>query len=362
MHIVSIVGARPNFVKIAPISWQIEKREGVRHTLVHSGQHYDADLSNSFFQHLSIKQPDINLNVGSGAHGAQTGRIMIELEPVLAELRPDWALVVGDVNSTAAASIVAKKLNLKLAHVEAGLRSFDREMPEEINRLVTDAISDLLLITEGSADENLRREGVPAEKVVFTGNVMIDSLVKVLPAARELAMWDSLGFEGGDYLLVTLHRPSNVDTREQLTGLTDVLAGLSDRLPVVFPVHPRTRNRLEQFGVRDYYAGRAGLHLHEPFSYLQFLSLMSRAKGLITDSGGVQEETTYLGVPCITLRPNTERPVTITTGTNELIEPAPGPLREAALRLLDGNWKSGQVPPLWDGHAAERIVDALLIR
>lgn len=295
MHVVSVVGARPNFVKIAPIAWEFQARQDIQHTLIHTGQHYDVSMSDAFFKLLSIPAPDINLNVGSSSHGVQTGRIMAEIEPKLADLRPDWVVVLGDVNSTAAASLVATKLGLRVAHVEAGLRSFDRGMPEEINRIVTDAISDLLLITEPSGLENLRREGVDDARIEYTGNVMIDSLVKVLPAAREMAKWQQIGFDAGDYVLVTLHRPTNVDTPDQLGDLMASLAGVAERCPVVFAVHPRTRSRLEQFGLLDNYEKQDGLHLFSPFNYLEFLSLMSAAKGLITDSGGVQEETTYLG-------------------------------------------------------------------
>jgi len=359
MHIVSIVGARPNFVKIAPIARAAGQREGVHHTIIHTGQHYDAAMSASFFEVLDIPDPDINLEIGSGSHGVQTGKVMIALEPVLQELKPDWLLTVGDVNSTAAAALVAVKLGIRTAHVEAGLRSRDRAMPEEINRIVTDSISDALFVTEQAGLDNLMAEGVSDEKVHFTGNVMIDSLIYALPKAREKEAWGEIGVEKGEYVLVTLHRPSNVDQRDSLAGLVDALKQIAGRSPVVFPVHPRTRASLERFGLWEDLASAPGMHISEPLDYLTFLSLVSGSKALLTDSGGIQEETTYLGIPCVTLRPNTERPSTIDLGTNELVTPERDAVLEAFNRIATGAWKKGEVPPLWDGHAAERIVEIL---
>lgn len=360
MKIVSIVGARPNFVKIAPISWALRRREHVDHRIIHTGQHFDTSLSSSFFDTLDIPEPNLNLDVGSSSHGVQTGTIMCKLEPVLNEIRPDWVVVVGDVNSTVAATLVASKLGLRTAHVEAGLRSFDRTMPEEINRLVTDSISDLLFVTEQAALDNLSREGVPDEKVHFVGNVMIDTLIKILPKAREVAAWSEYGVDPGKYLVVTLHRPSNVDSYDSLKGLMDALVKISHDSPLIFPMHPRTRNKLKEFGILEDVQSHRGLIIAEPVDYLSFLSLVTGATGVITDSGGIQEETTYLGIPCITLRPNTERPVTIELGTNELIEPTGRSLMEAFNRLSAGTWKKGVIPKFWDGRTAERIADVLL--
>lgn len=359
MHIVSIVGARPNFVKIAPIARACRAVEGVQHTLIHTGQHYDRAMSDSFFEVLGIPDADVNLNVGSGSHGVQTGKVMIAIEPVLQELRPDWVVTVGDVNSTAAAALVAVKLGLKTVHVEAGLRSFDRTMPEEINRLVTDAISDALFVTEQSAIDNLKQEGVSDEIVHFTGNVMIDSLVHALPKVNTTKAWEGFGLEKGSYVLVTLHRPSNVDNRESLAGLVRALVEIGQKTPVLFPAHPRTRARLNEFGLLETLLAGDGVQLTEPQDYQSFLSLVTGAKALLTDSGGIQEETTYLGIPCMTLRPNTERPSTIDLGTNELVRPEYAPVMEAFERIAAGNWKEGTIPPLWDGQAAERIVRIL---
>ncbi len=360
MHILSIVGARPNFPKIAPLAWEIASREGICHTIVHTGQHYDRTLSDGFFDVLSIPEPDLNLGIGSATHGVQTGKIMIALEPIMQEMRPDWVVTVGDVNSTAAASLVAVKLGIKTAHVEAGLRSRDRGMPEEINRMVTDAISDLLFTTEEAGTTNLLNEGVPQEKVIFAGNIMIDSLVHVLPKAREAAKWQAFDVEPGQYILTTLHRPSNVDTKESLEGLIRALKEISRTNKVIFPVHPRTRKNLETFGLLNALSNEPGMILTDPLDYLTFLSLVTKAKALLTDSGGIQEETTYLQIPCMTLRPNTERPSTITLGTNELVRPEYSPVMEAFGRLEAGEWKKGKVPPLWDGKTAGRVLDGLI--
>ncbi|MBT7311543.1 UDP-N-acetylglucosamine 2-epimerase (non-hydrolyzing) [bacterium] len=359
MHILSVVGARPNFMKIAPIAWEAARRDNIKHTIVHTGQHYDQAMSHSFFDILNIPKPDVNLGIGSASHGVQTGKIMQEFEPIIKELNPDWLIVVGDVNSTIAASLVAIKMGIKTAHVEAGLRSCDRTMPEEINRLATDAISDLLLVTEQSGLDNLKNEGVPDSKVVFTGNVMIDTLVHNLTAAKKVNAAAKFGLTSGEYILVTMHRPGNVDDPEKLEELTQTLIDIASQCPVFFPVHPRTRNRLEDIGLWDKLSSADGMHIDTPQDYLTFISLANTAKAVLTDSGGIQEETTYMGVPCLTMRPNTERPSTIDLGTNELIQPNRKEILEATSRLLSGNWKKGTVPPLWDGNAASRVLDAL---
>lgn len=359
MHIVSIVGARPNFIKIAALERVIVKRPDIKYTLIHTGQHYDDKLSDSFFNVLNIRKPDFNLGIGSAPHGVQTGRIMIELEPLLNELRPHWVLTVGDVNSTAAAALVAVKLGLKTAHIEAGLRSFDRTMPEEINRLVTDSISDLLFVTEQSGLDNLLREGVPLDKIKFVGNVMIDTLINLLPLVEMEKFWEKLNLEPYKYITVTLHRPSNVDNPEMLEELMNSLIEIADKYPVVFPVHPRTRNNFVNFGLAERLSHFPNLLLTEPLNYISFLSLVSNSLALMTDSGGIQEETTYLGVPCLTLRDNTERPVTVDIGTNTIAHPCRESIINAFDSLTAGKWKKGSIPPLWDGKAADRILNIL---
>lgn len=350
MKIAHIVGARPNFMKVAPVMNALGQRENIIQTLIHTGQHYDVNMSDVFFQQLGIPDPDVNLAVGSGTHAAQTAEIMLRLEPVIAELRPDVVLVYGDVNSTAATALVCAKLGIRIGHVEAGLRSFDRSMPEEINRLVTDQLADLLFTPSEDGDANLRREGIPGEKIFRVGNVMIDSLLRLLPLARETFT------EGvpARYALVTLHRPANVDDSVRLKGILESLLHVNDDLAVVFPAHPRTRKRIADFGLS---AGR--LLLLEPLPYVEFLGLQSRATVVITDSGGIQEETTYLGIPCLTMRENTERPITVSVGTNILVGSDPEKLHAEFTRVLDGKAKRGSVPSLWDGHAGERIADIL---
>jgi len=360
MHIVSVVGARPNFVKIAPIARTIAKKEGIKHTIIHTGQHYDETMSAAFFQTLEIPEPSLNLNVGPGSHGDQTGRIMMKIEPVLQEIQPDWVITVGDVNSTVAASLVSVKLGIKTAHVEAGLRSFDRTMPEEINRLVTDTISDALFVTEQSGLDNLCKEGIPQEKTYFVGNVMIDSLVYLLPQLKQAQSWKEFGLKKGQYILVTLHRPTNVDLEEPLSQLVKALQKLSMSLPVLFPVHPRTRKQLENFGLWSCLMEESNIVSVKPLDYFRFLSLVLGAKLLLTDSGGIQEETTYLGIPCLTLRPNTERPVTLDLGTNQLVKSELSAIMESFNRIDQGNWNKGTIPPLWDGRTAERIIDILI--
>jgi UDP-N-acetylglucosamine 2-epimerase (non-hydrolysing) len=349
MHILHVVGARPNFVKAAPVLRAIKKRAMLQ-TLVHTGQHYDRNMSDVFFVQLEIPEPDVNLGVGSGSHASQTADIMRGFEPVVLERKPDVVLVYGDVNSTVAAALVSAKLLIPVGHVEAGLRSFDRTMPEEINRIVTDRLSDLLFTPSEDGDTNLQKEGVPARKIHRVGNVMIDSLIQLLPAARRCN-----GEEFPQRLaLVTLHRPSNVDDSENLQRILDSLREISERIDIVFPVHPRTRQRIKEFGLAV-----PRLHLVDPLPYIEFLALQARAAVVITDSGGIQEETTYLGVPCLTLRMNTERPITVTLGTNILVGEDKNRLTEELKTILDGKAKKGTVPPLWDGHAGDRIADIL---
>jgi UDP-N-acetylglucosamine 2-epimerase (non-hydrolysing) len=348
-HVLHVVGARPNFVKAAPVLRAIERR-GIRQTLVHTGQHYDRNMSDVFFTQLEIPEPDANLGVGSGSHAQQTSEIMRRFEPVVLEYKPDIVLVYGDVNSTVAAALVCSKLLIPVGHVEAGLRSFDRTMPEEINRIVTDRLSDLLFTPSEDGDAHLLQEGVAKEKIHRVGNVMIDSLVRLLPAARNCP---TNGFP--DRLaLVTLHRPSNVDDSKNLQKILDALIEASGRIDIVFPVHPRTRQRIHDFGL---HASR--LHLVDPMPYIEFLALQTRAAVVITDSGGIQEETTYLGVPCLTVRENTERPVTVTLGTNILVGEDKNRLTAELKNVLDGKGKKGIVPPLWDGHTGDRIADIL---
>jgi len=350
MHILHVVGARPNFMKAAPVLRALSERNGVRQSLIHTGQHYDSNMSDVFFTQLSIPAPDVNLEVGSGSHARQTAEIMSRIEPILLERKPDIVLVYGDVNSTAAAALVCSKLLIPVGHVEAGLRSFDRSMPEEINRIVTDRLADLLFTPSEDGDRNLRSEGVEAERIHLVGNVMIDSLVRLLPAA----MASPANGLPDRYALVTLHRPSNVDDSATLKGIMDVLLKVTAQLDVVFPVHPRTRQRLATLS-----ANFAKLHVLEPLPYIEFLGLQRRATVVITDSGGIQEETTYMGVPCLTMRTNTERPITVDLGTNVLVGQNSETLLCEVARILDGKGKSGKIPPLWDGHAGERIADVL---
>ena len=350
LKIFHIVGARPNFMKVAPVLNALRVRQGVTQTLIHTGQHYDGNMSDVFFQQLGIPDPDVNLAVGSGTHARQTAEIMTRLEPLVLERSPDIVLVYGDVNSTVAATLVCAKLGIRVGHVEAGLRSFDRTMPEEINRLVTDQLADVLYTPSEDGDINLRREGVSPEKIFRVGNVMIDSLVKLLPAAQR----QSMNGYPDRYALVTLHRPANVDEGAALKGLLQSLLEVNRDLSVVFPAHPRTRQRIADFGLNT-----EKLLLLDPLPYVDFLSLQSRATVVITDSGGIQEETTYLGVPCLTLRQNTERPVTISLGTNVLVGQDPDKLRAELSLVLSGKAKKGTIPPLWDGHAGERIAALL---
>ncbi|MGA2357360.1 MAG: UDP-N-acetylglucosamine 2-epimerase (non-hydrolyzing) [Terriglobales bacterium] len=350
MKVFHIVGARPNFMKVAPVLNALKSQKHVVQTLVHTGQHYDVNMSDVFFEQLGIPAPDVNLAVGSGSHARQTAEIMTRFEPVVLERKPDIVLVYGDVNSTVAAALVCAKLGIRVGHVEAGLRSFDRTMPEEINRLVTDQLADLLFTPSEDGDVNLQKEGIPVERIFRVGNVMIDSLVKLLPVAQR----QSKNGLPERYALVTLHRPANVDDGATLKRLLQSLLEVNRDLTVIFPAHPRTRQRISDFGLNA-----EQLRMLDPLSYVDFLGLQSRATVVITDSGGIQEETTYLGVPCLTLRENTERPVTVTLGTNVLVGRDPDKLRSELSQVLAGHAKKGTIPPLWDGHAGERIAAVL---
>ncbi len=354
MLICSVVGARPNFMKMAPVVEEIRKR-GIPHVFVHTGQHYDDNMSRVFFDELGMPKPDIDLGVGSATQTRQTASVMVAFEDVVLKRRPDLILVGGDVNSTMAVSLVAAKVGIRLGHVEAGLRSFDREMPEEINRIVTDHLSDYLFTTEESGDANLLKEGVAPERIHFVGNCMVDTLKKHQAFAVERAPWSGMGLEPRGYALVTLHRPSNVDSAEALSGLMESIRRVATLIPVVFPVHPRTRARLEAMG--GPLAGN--LHVCEPLPYLTFLGLMARARFVLTDSGGIQEETTALGVPCLTLRHNTERPVTLTHGTNRLAT-SPEQIQSGVAEILSDRWPAGREVPLWDGKASVRIADVIV--
>ncbi|MGA9353098.1 MAG: UDP-N-acetylglucosamine 2-epimerase (non-hydrolyzing) [Terriglobales bacterium] len=350
MRVLHVVGARPNFMKVAPVLNALRAHEHVTQTLVHTGQHYDANMSDIFFEQLGIPAPDVNLAVGSGTHARQTAEIMMRFEPVVLEAKPDLVLVYGDVNSTVAAALVCSKLGVRVGHVEAGLRSFDRTMPEEINRMVTDRLADLMFTPSEDGDANLKREGVEAEKIFCVGNVMIDSLVKLLPLAKRQSR-DGLPER---YALVTLHRPANVDDGETLERILRSLVDVSRELAVLFPAHPRTRSKIAEFALKT-----DQLRVLDPLPYVDFLALQARAAVVITDSGGIQEETTYLGVPCLTMRENTERPITVTVGTNVLVGSDPEKLRAEMARVLAAQWKKGTVPPLWDGRAGERVAQVV---
>jgi len=360
IKVINVVGARPNFMKVAPIVAALKKRpDKFRPLVVHTGQHYDTAMSDTFFADLELPAPDIHLGVGSGTHAAQTAAVMQRFEPVAVEENPDWVLVVGDVNSTLASALVCVKLGIKVAHVEAGLRSRDRTMPEEINRLLTDQIADLLFTTSEDADQNLLAEGIPAERIKFVGNVMIDSLIKNLERARRSTIKNQLGLAGDSYAVLTLHRPSNVDNKETFERILAALEVISRSLTIVFPVHPRTRKTIADLGLSKRIEDLTNLRVIDPLGYLDFLNLYSTARLVLTDSGGIQEETTSLGIPCITLRENTERPVTVEVGTNVIVGTDTQKIIAAANAALNGSAKPARQVPLWDGHAAERIVDVL---
>ncbi|HUI06844.1 MAG TPA: UDP-N-acetylglucosamine 2-epimerase (non-hydrolyzing) [Verrucomicrobiae bacterium] len=360
LRVVNVVGARPNFMKIAPLMPEYRKHPAdFEPVLVHTGQHYDDNMSQQFFEQLHLPEPDVYLGVGSGTHSEQTAKVMVELEKFLTKTPADLVVVVGDVNSTMAAAIVAAKLCVPVAHIEAGLRSFDRTMPEEINRLVTDALADYCFTTSPDADENLRHEGVSRGKIFFVGNVMIDTLLQLKEAGLKSDVRRRLRLDG-EFGFVTLHRPSNVDSKETLAEILSALDVVQKKLPLVFPAHPRTVNRLKQFGYWDELQRWENLRLVEPIGYLDSLCLMANAKLVLTDSGGMQEETTVLGTPCLTIRENTERPITITEGTNTLVGTSHAKIVAEARHILEGRGKTGRVPKFWDGRAAERIVQCLL--
>ncbi|HEX9893804.1 MAG TPA: UDP-N-acetylglucosamine 2-epimerase (non-hydrolyzing) [Gemmatimonadales bacterium] len=360
--LLHVVGARPNFMKLAPVFLAGRGAPHLRQHVVHTGQHYDRDMSDRFFEELGIPRPDENLDVGSGSHAQQTAAIMARIEPVLERVRPEWVVVYGDVNSTMAAALVAVKLGIRIAHVEAGLRSRDRTMPEEINRLVTDQLADLLLTPSRDADANLRAEGIPATRIAFVGNVMVDTLLRLRDQARALAVPERLGLNGKPFAFVTLHRPSNVDQADTLREMLLALETVAQQMPVIFAVHPRTRSRIESFGL----GGVAGsVTMLAPLGYLETISLAERSTLVITDSGGLQEETTVLGVPCLTARPNTERPVTVTEGTNRLVASTRNAVVAAVEELLAARSRGAFVPrrpELWDGNAGTRIIQALVQR
>ncbi len=354
MRIVCVAGARPNFMKIAPLMHAMAEESSLDALLVHTGQHYDKAMSDVFFEQLGIPEPDANLGIGGGTREEQIERIMAKFDPYLAESRPDAVLVVGDVNSTVACSRVAKAHKLTTIHVEAGLRSFDMDMPEEVNRIETDQISDYLYVTEQSGMDNLAAEGINGE-AHLVGNVMIDTLVKQLASADPDRLVQDLGLEQGQYMVGTFHRPSNVDAQETLINVVNIIEFVAEQSRILLPLHPRTHQSLERYGWLDRLKNNPNVSLSEPMGYVDFVSIVSRAKGIVTDSGGVQEETTYLGVPCITMRENTERPVTVDLGTNELASTDPAAVMAHLERLFAGQHKKGSIPPLWDGQAAKRI-------
>jgi len=389
---ILVVGARPNFMKIAPLIRAIDKNNDSTHgpalpkihsILVHTGQHYDYNMSDSFFKDLSLPEPDMYLGVGSGTHAEQTGNVLIKFEKVLLEERPHLVIVVGDVNSTLACALAAVKLHIPVAHVEAGLRSFDRTMPEEINRMLTDAISDYLFTPSPDADENLKREGLTEDKIFLVGDVMVDSLLFNLENAKKSKILKQLGFRKNleskiqdskslrPYALLTLHRPSNVDNKEAFLRIINALTEISKRIPIIFPAHPRTRKQIETFDLQGYFINSSpqascltpqtsGIHIVDPLGYLDFLDLMIHAKFVMTDSGGIQEETTFLDIPCLTLRDTTERPITISQGTNVLVWNDTQKIIDEAFKIIDGRGKKGNCPEMWDGKAAERLVDVLV--
>lgn len=358
IDILNIVGARPNFMKVAPLHGALEEHDHFQSTIVHTGQHYDKQMSDIFFHQLGLPRPDLYLGVGSGSHAQQTARIMTAFEEVVEEEQPDLVVVVGDVNSTLACALVATKLHVPVAHVEAGLRSGDRRMPEEINRLLVDQVADHLFVTEQSGIDNLVAEGIADDKIHFVGNLMIDSLVQFREKAAETAILDDLGVEEDEYVLMTMHRPANVDHETGIEALLDIIEGIASERPLIFPMHPRTRNRIEEFGQTERMEALDGVRVLEPLGYLEFLRLMDTAAAVVTDSGGIQEETTFLGVPCLTLREHTERPVTIERGTNELLPLDPSRVVPRVREVVETN-PSAERPPYWDGRAAGRIVDVL---
>jgi len=361
MKILSVVGARPNFMKIAPLARAIKRHGRLKHIIVHTGQHYDEKMSHSFFRDLDIPEPDVNLEVGSGSHAQQTAEIMRRFEPVILLHKPDVLIVVGDVNSTIACSLVAAKLGVSIAHIEAGLRSFDKDMPEEINRVLTDRISDIFFTTCPEANSHLISEGAPAKRIFFVGNVMIDTLHHNLRKAQTSAILNQLGLVDKGFALVTLHRPSNVDDKTNITNILKAIEVIQKQVPVIFPIHPRTQKNFESLGLTKYVRSLANLKLIDPLGYLDFLCLMSHSRMVITDSGGIQEETTVLKIPCLTVRENTERPITIEVGTNVLVGVKTRNIIKEGLNVLRGDFKKGRIPRYWDGKASERILNKLML-
>ena len=371
MNVIQVVGARPNFMKVAPLHRAIKNLPGWTSKIVHTGQHFDAKMSDVFFTQLELPTPDFFLGIGGGSHTEVTAKIMLAFEKIVESEKPDLIIVVGDVTSTLACTLVAIKMSIPLAHVEAGLRSGDRTMPEEINRILTDSVANYLFVTEQSGLDHLKREGVPDEKVFFTGNVMIDSLVRYQEKAKSSTILEELGLQATDlenrrdtsqtdFIVMTMHRPANVDTENGLRAILELIELSTAKTKVVFPIHPRTRSNMAKFGLEDTLTQNKNLILTEPLGYLEFIQLMTHAKAILTDSGGIQEETTYLGIPCLTFRDSTERPITVTMGTNQLLADLNPKITFAALEeILAGHHKKGQIPPLWDGHAAERIAENL---
>ena len=374
MKVIQVVGARPNFMKVAPLHRAIKNLPGWTSKIVHTGQHFDAKMSDIFFTQLELPKPDFFLGIGGGSHTEVTAKIMLAFEKIVEIEKPDLIIVVGDVTSTLACTLVAIKMGIPLAHVEAGLRSGDRTMPEEINRILTDSVANYLFVTEQSGLDHLKREGVPDEKVFFTGNVMIDSLVRYQEKAKSSRILEELGLQPSDtenrrevsrlyetdYIVMTMHRPANVDTETGLKAILELIELSTAKTKVVFPIHPRTRSNMAKFGLEDALTQNKNLILTEPLGYLEFIQLMTHSKAILTDSGGIHEETTYLCIPCLTFRDSTERPITVTLGTNQLLADLNPKITFAALEeILAGHHKKGQIPPLWDGHAAERIAENL---
>ena len=359
--VILVVGARPNFMKIAPLYEELKKRK-IPQILLHTGQHYDDNMSQVFFDDLGMPKPDVYLGVGSGSHARQTANVMVEFEDICIKHNPSIAVVVGDVNSTVACALVCAKLCIPCAHVEAGLRSFDRKMPEEINRIITDSIADILLTPSPDGDENLRNEGVSEERIKRVGNIMIDSLLKNIERSKKSTIHNDLGISNDPYAVLTLHRPSNVDDEESFRRILAALESVGEKIPIVFPMHPRTKNRIEEFGLEQRVAAIPNIVLSGPAGYLDFMALISNSHMVLTDSGGLQEETTALGIPCLTLRENTERPITVNQGTNKIVGNDTGIIISSAEEILSGRTETGRVPELWDGRTAIRIADIIVER